>query len=77
MRYLHVPVPEPVHFLPRCLQKQAGAQSEEWVQRYYDLKQGKGLYHMATSMITLFGPRFRSSLFAAPPSIDTSLPVDS
>jgi trehalose 2-sulfotransferase len=77
MRYLHIPVPEQVHFMPRRLQRQADAQSEEWVQRYYDLKQCKGLYHIAASMITLFGPRFRPSLFGAPPSIDTSSPVDS
>src|SRR5262249_36782738 len=38
MHYLHVPVPEKVHFMPRLLQKQADAESEEWVQRYYDLK---------------------------------------
>jgi LPS sulfotransferase NodH len=44
MHYLHVPMPEQVHFMPRRLQKQADTQSEEWVQRYYDLKKRKGLY---------------------------------
>jgi trehalose 2-sulfotransferase len=61
MRYLHISVPEPVHFMPRLLKKQADEESEEWVQRYHDLKKRKGLHRMTASLITILLPRFRMS----------------
>jgi LPS sulfotransferase NodH len=36
--YLSVPVPEGMAFAPRSMTKQADALSEEWVQRYYEVK---------------------------------------
>jgi LPS sulfotransferase NodH len=58
IRYLHVPAPEEIQFAPWCLQKQADAESEEWVQRYHDLKKRKGLHQMAAFAMTLFLPHF-------------------
>jgi LPS sulfotransferase NodH len=60
MRYLRIPMPEEVHFLPRHLQKQADAESEEWVQRYQDLKQQKGLHQTAAFAMTPFLLHFYS-----------------
>src|SRR5204862_6660701 len=37
--YLQIPVPEQLIFGERSLKKQANEQSEEWVQRYYGMKQ--------------------------------------
>ena len=37
--YLQIPVPEQLVFGERKLKKQANEQSEEWVQRYYEIKQ--------------------------------------
>ncbi len=36
---LRIPIPEQLTFAPRQMQKQADALSEEWVQRYHELKQ--------------------------------------
>jgi LPS sulfotransferase NodH len=38
--YLHIPAPDGLVFGKRELQKQANALSEEWVQRYHDIKEG-------------------------------------
>jgi LPS sulfotransferase NodH len=37
--YLQIPVPEQLIFGERKLKRQANEQSEEWVQRYYEMKQ--------------------------------------
>lgn len=39
LKYLKIPIPENLQFQPRKLKKQADATSEEWVQKYRDLKQ--------------------------------------
>jgi LPS sulfotransferase NodH len=39
LEYLQIPVPEQFVFAERVLKKQANEQSEEWVQRYYQMKQ--------------------------------------
>lgn len=39
LNYLQIPIPEQLTFGERKLQKQANEQSEEWVQRYYEMKQ--------------------------------------
>jgi LPS sulfotransferase NodH len=59
MRYLHIPLPEHIYFKPRRLQKQADSLSEEWVQRYHDLKKRKGFHQIAASFNTLFLPHVR------------------
>ncbi|HZU71004.1 MAG TPA: Stf0 family sulfotransferase [Ktedonobacteraceae bacterium] len=38
LRYLHIPIGEPVVFGERRMRRQADGLSEEWVQRYYALK---------------------------------------
>ena len=58
MRYLHIPVPEEAQLMPRHLQKQADAESEEWVRRYHDLKKQKGFHQMAAFAMTLFCSHF-------------------
>ncbi len=39
LRYLRIPVPEQITFAPRTMQRQANALSEEWVRRYWAIKQ--------------------------------------
>jgi trehalose 2-sulfotransferase len=39
LEYLQIPLPEQLVFAERVLKKQANEQSEEWVQRYYQMKQ--------------------------------------
>lgn len=56
MRYLHIPVPAEVQFMPQRLQKQADAESEEWVQRYHRLKKQKGFHQMVAFAGSLFLP---------------------
>ena len=41
LQYLNIPIPENLVFAERRLKKQADALSEEWVQRYYNLKQAQ------------------------------------
>ena len=38
LRYLHIPIPENLMFAERRMKRQADALSEEWAQRYYNLK---------------------------------------
>ena len=38
LRYLHIPIPENLMFSERRMKRQADALSEEWVQRYHNLK---------------------------------------
>jgi len=38
LRYLHIPIPENLMFAERRMKRQADTLSEEWVQRYYNLK---------------------------------------
>lgn len=54
MGYLHIPISEEIQFAPRRLQKQADAESEEWVQRYHALKKQKGFHQMAAFAVPLF-----------------------
>lgn len=42
LRYMHVPIPENLTFAERRMKRQADALSEEWVQRYHDLKGERG-----------------------------------
>jgi trehalose 2-sulfotransferase len=42
LRYLHIPVPEQLTVAPLTMQRQANALSEEWVQRYWAIKQECG-----------------------------------
>jgi LPS sulfotransferase NodH len=41
LQYLSIPIPENLVFAERQLKKQADALSEEWVQRYHDLKRAQ------------------------------------
>ena len=41
LQYLNIPIPENLVFAERRLKKQADTLSEEWVQRYYNLKQAQ------------------------------------
>lgn len=38
LQYLHIPIPENLTFAERRMKRQADALSEEWVQRYHNLK---------------------------------------
>jgi LPS sulfotransferase NodH len=42
LRYLQVEIPPALMFGPRLMQKQADTQSEEWVQRYLEIKNRRG-----------------------------------
>lgn len=40
LQYLHIPIPENLSFTEKRLKRQADVLSEEWVQRYYEIKNG-------------------------------------
>jgi LPS sulfotransferase NodH len=49
LQYLNIPIPENLVFAERRLKKQSDALSEEWVQRYYNLKQAQAERHVEHS----------------------------
>jgi trehalose 2-sulfotransferase len=64
LRYLNISLSEPIQFSARRLQKQADQESEEWVQRYHELKKQKGLHHITACLNTLFVQCVRAPLLS-------------
>lgn len=50
LRSMGIVLPDTVVFAPVRLRKQADAESEEWVQRYHDLKKRKGMHQIWASL---------------------------
>ncbi len=49
LAYLDIPITEPLTFAARCLRQQADEESEQWIQRYHQLKTQKKYYALLSA----------------------------